>query len=42
VASAAEAWRRRRLGFAAAVLLEAAALALVVRLVVLAARAGFL
>jgi hypothetical protein len=42
VASVAESWRRRRLGFGAALLLEALALALVVRLVVLAARAGFL
>jgi hypothetical protein len=42
VASAARAWRRRRLGFAVALLLEAGAVAMVLRVVILAARAGFL
>jgi hypothetical protein len=42
VATAAGRWRRWRLGFATALVLEAAALALALRLVVLAARSGFL
>jgi hypothetical protein len=42
VSSVAGGWRRRRLGFALALVLEAAAVALSLRLVVLAARSGFL